>query len=67
MIVILDAKTLKVKRHSILFKFGDECIEYALGFLVEPSRVIFTHSSMDRTSTLVTLPRDVMEKELFPH
>jgi hypothetical protein len=67
MIVVLDAKTLKVKRHSILFKFGDDCIEYALGFLVEPSRVIFTHSSMDRTSTLVTLPRDVMEKELFPH
>lgn len=67
MIVVLDAKTLAVKRHSILFKFNGDCIEYSLGFLVEADRVIFTYSTMDRTSTLLTLPRDVMERELFPH
>jgi glycosyltransferase involved in cell wall biosynthesis len=67
MIVVLDAKTLKVKRHSILFKFNGDCIEYALGFLVERDRVIFSYSTMDRTSTVLTLPRSVMESELFPH
>ena len=67
MIVVLDAKTLAVKRHSILFKFNGDCIEYSLGFLVETDRVIFTYSTMDRTSTLLTLPRDVMERELFPN
>jgi glycosyltransferase involved in cell wall biosynthesis len=66
MIVVLDAKTLEFKRHSILFKFNGECIEYSLGFLVEASRVIFTYSTMDRTSTLLTLSRDSVEKELFP-
>jgi hypothetical protein len=65
-IVVLDAKTYEFKRHSILFKFSDECIEYSLGFLVEPSRVIFTYSSMDRTSILLTLPRNTFETELFP-
>jgi tetratricopeptide (TPR) repeat protein len=66
MIVVLDAKTLAFKRHSILFKFNGDCIEYSLGFLVEADRAIFTYSTMDRTSTLLTLPRTVMEQELFP-
>jgi len=67
MIVVLDAKTLRVKRHSILFRFHGDCIEYALGFLVEVSRVVFSFSKMDRTSAVLTLPRETMEKELFPH
>jgi hypothetical protein len=67
MIVVLDAKTLKIKRHSILFKFNGDCIEYSLGFLVEAERVVFTYSTMDRTSTLLALPRTTIETELFPH
>lgn len=65
MIVVMDAKTLAFKRHSILFKFSGDCIEYSLGFIVETERVIFTYSTMDRTSTLLTVPRSVVEKELF--
>jgi glycosyltransferase involved in cell wall biosynthesis len=66
MIVVLDAKTLKFKRNSILFKFQGECIEYSLGFLVEADRAIFTYSTMDRTSSLISISRETMEKELFP-
>lgn len=66
MIVVLDANTLKFKRHSILFKFHDDCIEYSLGFILEKERAIFSFSRMDRTSAVLTLPRDVMDKELFP-
>jgi hypothetical protein len=66
MIVVLDAKTLKFKRNSILFKFHGECIEYSLGFLVEADRAIFTYSTMDRTSSLISISRETMEKELFP-
>ena len=66
MIVVLDAKTLKVKRHSILFKFDGESIEYSLGFLVEPERCIFSYSTWDRTSAVLTMPRNVVETELFP-
>jgi hypothetical protein len=65
-IVILDAHTLLYKSHSILFKFHSECIEYALGFLVEPTRLVFSYSRMDRTSAIMTLSRDIAKKELFP-
>jgi hypothetical protein len=66
MIVVLDAKTQEFKRHSILFKFNGDCIEYSLGFLVEAERVIFTYSTMDRTSTLLTMSLESVEQELFP-
>ncbi len=66
MIVVLDANTLKVKRHSILFKFDGEGIEYSLGFVVEPDRCIFSYSTWDRTSAVLVLPRGVVEAELFP-
>lgn len=65
MIVVLDAKTLKFKRHSILFKFSKEWIEYSLGMIIEQSRVIFSHSSMDRTSSITIVPRKIFEEELF--
>jgi glycosyltransferase involved in cell wall biosynthesis len=65
MIVVLDAKTLSVKRHSILFKFDGEGIEYSLGFLVEADRCIFSYSTWDRTSTVLTLPRATVEAGLF--
>lgn len=66
LIVILDGETLKYKRHSILFKFHDECIEYALGMVVEPHRLLLSFSRMDRTSAVITVPREIVEKELFP-
>lgn len=66
LIVVLDAKTLKFKRNSILFKFHSDCIEYSLGFIVEPERLLFSYSRMDRTSAVLTLPRALAQKELFP-
>jgi len=66
LIVILDLVTLAYKRNSILFKFHGDAIEYALGFIVEPDRLIFSYSRMDRTSAVMTLRRDVAERELFP-
>jgi len=65
-IVILDSKTFKYKKHSILFKFDKEPIEYGLGLIVEPKQIIFSYSTMDRTSNVLSLGRNVVEKELFP-
>jgi hypothetical protein len=65
-IVVLDAKTLKFKRHSIIFKFESEKIEYCLGMIVEKSQVIFSYSTMDRTSNVLVLTRNKVEEELFP-
>lgn len=65
-LVILDAETMEYKKHSIMFKFHSECIEYALGLIVEPSRLIFSYSRMDRTSAVMTIDRAIVDKELFP-
>ena len=65
-IVVLDSKTMEYKRHSILFKFHGDCIEYCLGFVVEPDRFIFSYSKMDRTSAVMTLDRAHGTELLFP-
>ena len=66
LLVVLDAASLKLKRHSILFKFADESIEYALGLIVETDRILISFSRYDRTSAVLEMPRDLMERELFP-
>ena len=63
-IVVLDRDTLQYKRCSTLFKFDGDCIEYALGFLVEESRVLFSYSQMDRTSFVLEVPREQLEREI---
>jgi hypothetical protein len=66
LIVILDAKTLVFKRHSILFKFSETWIEYALGLVVEADRLLISYSRNDASSSVLRLLRTVVEKELFP-
>jgi hypothetical protein len=66
LLVVLDGTTLALKRHSILFKFNDESIEYALGLVVETDRLLISYSRYDRTSAVMIVPRSVVEKELFP-
>ena len=65
-IVVLDSATMTYKKHSILFKFHGDCIEYCLGFVVETDRFVFSYSRMDRTSAVMTLEREVAMKLLFP-
>lgn len=65
-LVILDRATLKYKRHSILFKFEDTPIEYCLGMIVEPDRMIFGYSKMDRETILCSYARPDVDRFLFP-
>jgi hypothetical protein len=64
-IVVLDAKTLAVKRHSTLFKFEGEKIEYSLGLVVEAERLLVTYSKWDAESVLAVYDRAAFEKEFF--
>ena len=66
LLVVLDGTTLELKRHSILFKFADESIEYALGLIVECERILISFSRFDRTSAVLVMPRALMNSELFP-
>jgi glycosyltransferase involved in cell wall biosynthesis len=64
-IVVLDAKTLAMKRHSTLFKFEGEKIEYALGLIVEADRLLMTYSKWDAESILAVYDRAAFENEFF--
>lgn len=64
-IVIFDKKTMEFKRHSILFKFRGDCIEYSLGLVVNKDNIIMSYSCMDRSSHIICIPQNVIEKELF--
>jgi hypothetical protein len=64
-LVVCDAATLSYKRHSIAFKFHGDCIEYGLGLVVEAERVLISYSRMDRSSEVLVVGRDVVERELF--
>jgi glycosyltransferase involved in cell wall biosynthesis len=65
LVVILDANTLRFKEHSIPFKFNGEAIEYALGLVVEPERILFSYSRWDSSSSVISVPRAAFEAELF--
>jgi len=64
-IIVLDKMTLKYKRHSILFKFNGRPIEYSLGLIVEDERIIMSYSQNDASSSIVTVPMDVVKEKLF--
>jgi hypothetical protein len=65
LVVVLDRATLKYKRCSTLFKLEGDCIEFALGFLVEPTRLLISYSQMDRTSRILEVPREAFERDYF--
>ena len=64
-IIVLELNGFAYKRHSILFKFHSECIEYALGLVVEHERILISYSRMDRSSAVIEVPRDVVDSVLF--
>ncbi len=63
--VVLDAESLKVKRHSILFKLEGEKIEYALGLVVESNRVLISFSKWDAESIVCEYDRKILEEFVF--
>jgi glycosyltransferase involved in cell wall biosynthesis len=65
MIVILDASTREFKRHSILFKFTPSRIEFSLGLSVEADRVCISYSTNDATSSILCIPRKILENTIF--
>lgn len=64
-IVVLDAETLEYKRHSNLFTFEGQKIEYGLGLIIEDERVIMSHSVWDRTSQIKIYNKEKLFKRIF--
>jgi hypothetical protein len=63
--VVLDAETLAVKRHSTLFKLEGEKIEYALGLVVEPERILISYSKWDAETVLAVYDRKTLCDAVF--
>lgn len=55
--VVLDGVTLAYKKHSLLFTFTGAPIEYALGLVIEPSRILISYSVHDASSYVAVLSR----------
>jgi len=55
-VVVLD-KDMNLVKYTYPFKFQDVPIEYCLGLLVQPGRLVFTHSANDTKSALTIVSR----------
>ena len=59
-IVVFDTH-MKLLRYTYPFKFSGTAIEYCLGLVVEPGRLILTHSINDSDSTLLVVSRSKVD------
>lgn len=59
-IVVFD-KGVKLKRYTYPFKFTSTPIEYCLGIIVEPGRLLLTHSVNDSNSVLLAVSRSEVD------
>lgn len=62
LVIMLDATTFQVQRHTRLFTFEQQPVEYALGFLYEPStdEFLLGYSVMDRRTVFRVVPRKTL-------
>jgi tetratricopeptide (TPR) repeat protein len=61
-LVVLDAKTLELKRYSKVFTFRKTHIEYCLGLAFNDNNFYITYSTMDNTSELGIISYDKIQK-----
>jgi len=59
-IVVFD-KQMKLKRWTYPFKFSKTPIEFCLGMVVEPGRLLLTHSMNDCDGVLLVVERSVVD------
>ena len=67
-IIILDQKTLKIKKCSIPFRFSnslENTVEYCLGIVVEKNRIIFSYSIMEFKSFIGIYDKKKIKEYFF--
>lgn len=60
--VVLDAKTLELKKYSKVFTFNKINIEFCLGLAFKNNNFYITYSTMDNTSNLGIISYDKIQK-----
>jgi len=64
-IVVLDGETLTYKRHSQLFTFDGECIEFCLSIIVQKDTIIMSHSCWDASSLIKIYNKKELLEDIF--
>jgi len=59
--IVLDAKTLQLKKYSPLFTFEKEKVEYSLGFICIDDKLVIGYSKMDKKTKYLMLSKSVLE------
>ena len=63
-IISVFDKDMNLLRYSAPVKFGEECIEYTLGLVVESDRILISYSSWDRTTKIGVYDKKYIESKL---
>ena len=62
---VFNKQTMDIQRWSHLFKFEGEKIEYALGLIVEDSRIIISYSKWDSEPTIGIFDKTKIDTQMF--
>lgn len=65
MLVLLDPNTFAIQKVSCPFTFEKERVEFGMGLIVEPTRVVMTYTVFDETARVVVFERQKIESTLF--
>ena len=60
--VVLDAKTLCLKKYTRLFTFEKEKVEYSLGFVHIDGRFLLGYSKMDKETKYILVSKSVLDQ-----
>lgn len=65
MMVLMDPKTFAIQKVSCPFTYEMEKIEFGMGLVVEPMRIVMTHTVFDATARVTVFDRKELESILF--
>jgi len=60
-VVVLDSKTMKLKKYSDLFTFEKSPVEYTLGMVYMDETLLISYSIMDRETKYINVSLDAFE------
>jgi hypothetical protein len=64
--VVFDLQ-MNLKKYSAPFKFENDSIEYCIGLIIEPTRVIASYSVNDEQTKIAIYDKTYIETKLFQH
>ena len=64
-LIVLDKTTFAVKKYSNIFKFGEEPVEYTLGFVEMGTDLLIGYSILDKETKYMMVPKDWFKSQFI--